>query len=140
MFRRFGCALLTAVFCTPATAEEIAFKCVSKAVFADEQAGNDTVRVNNFSIRERDALLGAGAKVVDVSFSVSNRHDATVYMDAAFVGLSEAGDIVFALSAKPTFGMVQANETTVAKGDVYAPKGSLAKAAQVCMKVTVLAE
>lgn len=101
----------------------------------DVQA-NDVVpvRVNNFSLRERDEYFGK-ARVIELSFSVANRGPKSLNIDAQMAGFDADQHLIFALHAQPTMSMVSEGRTDTATGSTYATPNDLKLVAKVCLKV-----
>lgn len=96
-----------------------------------------TVIVNNFLLKERRAIMSNSLGVIEVSFSARNRDGSSKPFNAQVVGLTEHGDLIFALEANPLFDILSPESIETIHGDVYSLGGSLGKTASVCFAFVV---
>jgi hypothetical protein len=109
--------------------------CGTREVLFDYQVTRSGVRINNFNIGERQSFMAKGTTVLEVSFSVANRSQKSVPINAQFAGFDGSGKLVFAAKAAPMMDMVSAGKTEEAKGDVYVKPGDLSRVVTICTKL-----
>lgn len=135
--RKWIVAAALAASTAPTVAQEAKlgeWACGPESMLLDYQISRGDVRINNFSISERDALLGKG-KVVQFTFSVANRSAAAVQIDAQVIGLGDDGKPVFAVVAEPMMTMANAGQTSEASGDAFVQPGDLKRTTSFCLRV-----
>lgn len=108
-------------------------KCYTKPAFEELSLG-DKVRINNFSISQREGLLVRDLTVIEVSFSVANRDTTEAHLTGQFLLMDDKGPIA-ALTARPMFDMVGPGKTETATGDVYVSPGTLERTLGICVQV-----
>lgn len=128
-------AVVSTLAAGSAHALDAGFQCMSVKDFADYQAGTETVKVNNFAIRERKALLNDKMSVVEISYSVSNRTDKPISVSGQFFGVDAQASPVIAMSAGVLMDMVGEGQTKAAQGDTYVTGGTLKQVDKICVRV-----
>ncbi|MBV9395069.1 MAG: hypothetical protein JOZ84_11720 [Methylobacteriaceae bacterium] len=83
-------------------------------------------------VREEKGTL-SGLPVVTFSYSVVNRHDRNIHIDAQLVGLAADGSPVLAISASPPSSLVASQASRSVANSVYTNAGQLARAAKLCV-------
>lgn len=109
------------------------WRCGTPAQILDVQIQGDGARINNLSLNERESF-GGGLRVIEFQYSIVNRRDKGVRVNAELAGFDSAGNIVIALRAGPMMDMVGAGRTETAHGDTYASEGELRKIQKLCVR------
>lgn len=75
--------------------------------------------VNNFLFKEKSSLLADTLRVVEVSYSITNRSVKNVAYNSQVVGLNSDGEPTFALAVNPLFDLLNTETTETLSGDSY---------------------
>jgi len=89
--------------------------------------------INNLSFREKGALMG-GLRVLEFSFSIVNRRQKSMRIDAQIAGFDSNDKLTFALKAGPMMDTVSEGKTESATGSAYVTGGELARTSKVCTR------
>ena len=93
--------------------------------------------LNNFVIRERSSFMSNSLRVLEVSFSVTNRSRQPISLNTQVVGFSEGGNIKFAVTVDPLFDIVSEQRTETVTGDTYVNPSNnvLGETASLCFNI-----
>ena len=95
----------------------------------------ESIIVNNFIFKEKGAFLADRLRVIEVSYSVTNKASSTIEFNSQIVGMSEDGLPVFALAAKPMMSILSELNTDTISGNSYYYDNSspLKNSSQICI-------
>lgn len=106
-------------------------------VVSDWQSAQITIggkiAINNFMLKERDAIMASSLRVIEVSYSATNRASDPVAFNSQVVGLDSGGAISFALEANPSLDMLSDMSTETISGDSYVIGSPLSSAMSLCI-------
>ena len=134
----FSLGLLSVPAIAPAAAADQSkwgFTCVDRAKLSDVSAGTDTVRINNFSLREAEAFGADGLSDAEITFSIANRGAESVHLKGQFLLMDAESLPVVAMSAGPNFDLVTSQKTSVARGTALIGRGELQSVTSICMRI-----
>src|SRR5437660_11680359 len=108
--------LLTIVFLTLLSSaqaqKDSGWFCGTKQELFDYKVDAPAVRINNFSLRERPALLDKNLTVIDFTFSVANKTTTSIPLTAQLLAMDQEGTMTFALKSAPSMDRVSENQTS----------------------------
>lgn len=127
---------------TPALAQSATpsfntWNCVAGAdELFDIAFSQDGLRINNLSVGEATDFM-SDAPQIQMSASAVNRSPDDIVLSIEMIGTSSVvADLpVFAISAKPSFGMVSAGKSEDISGNVFAQSGQIGEASNFCVRV-----
>ena len=98
----------------------------------------ESIVINNFIFKERGAFLADRLRVIEVSYSVTNKSSSTIEFNSQIVGMNEDGQPVFALTAKPMMSILSERFTETLSGESYYYDNSspLKSSVQICSNFT----
>jgi hypothetical protein len=115
-----------------AAAFDHAWHCFPRAEFEKFEVHEDKLILDYLLVREEKGTL-SGLPVVTFSFSVVNKQDRNIHIDAELVGLGADGSPVLAISASPPSSLVASQASRSVANSVYTAAGQLARAAKLCV-------
>jgi hypothetical protein len=129
----FGLASLI-VFTLPssALAFDHAWHCFPRADFEKFEVHDDGLILDYLLVREEKGTL-SGLPVVTFSFSIVNKQDRNIHIDAQLVGLAADGSPVLAISSSPPASLVASQASRSVANSVYTAAGQLSRAAKLCV-------
>lgn len=80
---------------------------------------SDKIIINNFLFKEKSSLLTDTLRVVELSYSITNRSMRNIAFNSQVVGLNSDGEPTFALAVNPLFDLLSAEATETLSGDSY---------------------
>ena len=92
----------------------------------------DKLILDYLLVREEKGTL-SGLPVVTFSYSVVNKQDRNIHIDAQLVGLAADGAPVLAISASPPSSLVASQASRSVANSVYISAGQLTRAAKLCV-------
>ncbi len=118
------------------TLENGSWTCVKDKdeLFFIEYRLDNKIRLNNFNIKEDSGFTAKNLMVARLSASGGNRTENNLYFDIEFAAYN-GDEILFVLTAAPSFDMIGAGKTDEINGDVYVKPGTLEKATRFCLKL-----
>ena len=115
-----------------AVAFDHAWHCFPRAEFERFEVHEDKLILDYLLVREEKGTL-SGLPVVSFSFSIVNRQDRNIHIDAQLVGLAADGTPVLAISASPPSSLVASQASRSVANSVYTTAGQLNRAAKLCV-------
>ena len=112
------------------------WSCGTKDALFDLQVSRNGVRVNNFSLKERQSFMTKSATVLEATYSIANRSDKKVFVNAQIAGFDSAEKLVFALAVKPSFDIADAGKTEDASGNIFIEPKELETVRTFCVRLT----
>ncbi|MBV8850819.1 MAG: hypothetical protein JOZ16_14685 [Methylobacteriaceae bacterium] len=130
---RLGLIVLAALFApTRAFAFDHAWHCLPRAEFEKFEVREDKLILDYILVREQKGTL-SGLPVVTFSYSVVNKQDRNIHIDAQLVGLDAEGVPVLGISASPPSSLVASQASRSVANSVYVAAGQLNRAAKLCV-------
>jgi len=80
---------------------------------------SDKIIINNFLFKEKSSLLADTLRVVELSYSITNRSMRNIAFNSQVVGLNSDGEPTFALAVNPLFDLLSTETTETLSGDSY---------------------
>jgi hypothetical protein len=117
---------------TSASAFDHAWRCFPRADFEKFEVHEDKLILDYLLVREEKGTL-SGLPVVTFSYSVVNKQDRNIHIDAQLVGLAADGAPVLAISASPPSSLVASQASRSVANSVYTAAGQLNRAAKLCV-------
>ncbi len=105
---------------------------VSDWEIAQVIVGEDIV-LNNFLLDERDALMANSLRVIELSYSATNRSSDVIAFNSQVVGFDEVGRVTFALEANPSLEIMSDRTTETITGDSYVVGSPLTATKKLCI-------
>jgi hypothetical protein len=115
-----------------ASAFDHAWHCFPRADFEKFEVHEDKLILDYLLVREEKGTL-SGLPVVTFSYSVVNKQDRNIHIDAELVGLAADGSPVLAISASPPSSLVASQASRSVANSVYTAAGQLNRAAKLCV-------
>ena len=115
-----------------ASAFDHAWHCFPRADFEKFEVHEDKLILDYLLVREEKGTL-SGLPVVTFSYSVVNKQDRNIHIDAQLVGLAADGAPVLAISASPPSSLVASQASRSVANSVYTSAGQLTRAAKLCV-------
>jgi hypothetical protein len=115
-----------------ASAFDHAWHCFPRAEFEKFEVHEDKLILDYLLVREEKGTL-SGLPVVTFSYSVVNKQDRNIHIDAELVGLAADGSPVLAISASPPSSLVASQASRSVANSVYTAAGQLNRAARLCV-------
>jgi hypothetical protein len=115
-----------------ASAFDHAWHCFPRADFEKFEVHEDKLILDYLLVREEKGTL-SGLPVVTFSYSVVNKQDRNIHIDAELVGLAADGSPVLAVSASPPSSLVASQASRSVANSVYTAAGQLNRAAKLCV-------
>jgi hypothetical protein len=106
--------------------------CFPRADFEKFEVHEPGLILDYLLVREEKGTL-SGLPVVTFSFSIVNKLDRNIHIDAQLVGLAADGMPVLAISASPPSSLVASQASRSVANSVYTTAGQLARAAKLCV-------
>ena len=125
-------ALLPLASPTGAFAFDHAWHCFPRADFEKFEVHEDKLILDYLLVREEKGTL-SGLPVVTFSYSVVNKQDRNIHIDAQLVGLAADGSPVLSISASPPSSLVASQASRSVANSVYTAAGQLNRAAKLCV-------
>jgi hypothetical protein len=125
-------ALLALALPTRALAFDHAWRCFPRADFEKFEVHEEGLILDYLLVREEKGTL-SGLPVVTFSFSVVNKMDRNIHIDAELVGLAGDGAPVLGISASPPSSLVASQAQRSVANSVYTAAGQLSRAAKLCV-------
>jgi hypothetical protein len=125
-------ALLPCLVPSGAFAFDHAWHCFPRAEFEKFEVHESGLILDYLLVREEKGTL-SGLPVVTFSFSVVNKQDRNIHIDAELVGLAADGSPVLAISASPPSSLVASQASRSVANSVYTAAGQLNRAAKLCV-------
>src|SRR4051794_25014057 len=122
-------ALLSA---DPVSAFDHTWHCFPRAEFEKFEVHETGLVLDYLLVREEKGTL-SGLPVVTFSYSVVNKQDRNIHIDAQLVGLAADGSPVLAISASPPSSLVASQASRSVANSVYTAAGQLNRAAKLCV-------
>jgi hypothetical protein len=116
----------------PASAFDHAWHCFPRTEFEKFEVHETGLVLDYLLVREEKGTL-SGLPVVTFSYSVVNRQDRNIHIDAQLVGLAGDGSPVLAISASPPSSLVASQASRSVANSVYTNAGQLNRAAKLCV-------
>jgi hypothetical protein len=126
------CMLLSCTLPGSARAFDHAWHCFPRAEFEKFEVHEDGLILDYLLVREEKGTL-SGLPVVTFSYSVVNKQDRNIHVDAQVVGLAADGSPVLAISASPPASLVASQASRSVANSVYTAAGQLNRAAKLCV-------
>jgi hypothetical protein len=126
------CTLLSCTFPGNARAFDHAWHCFPRADFEKFEVHEAGLILDYLLVREEKGTL-SGLPVVTFSYSVVNKQDRNIHVDAQLVGLTADGSPVLAISASPPASLVASQASRSVANSVYTAAGQLNRAAKLCV-------
>jgi len=117
---------------TSASAFDHAWHCFPRTDFEKFEVHEDKLILDYLLVREEKGTL-SGLPVVTFSYSVVNKQDRNIHIDAQLVGLAADGAPVLAISASPPSSLVASQASRSVANSVYISAGQLTRAAKLCV-------
>jgi hypothetical protein len=115
-----------------ASAFDHAWHCFPRAEFEKFEVHEDKLILDYLLVREEKGTL-SGLPVVTFSFSIVNKQDRNIHIDAQLVGLAADGSPVLSISASPPSSLVASQASRSVANSVYTAAGQLNRAAKLCV-------
>ena len=115
-----------------ASAFDHAWHCLPRTDFEKFEVHEAGLVLDYLLVREEKGTL-SGLPVVTFSYSVVNKLDRNIHIDAQLVGLAADGTPVLAISASPPSSLVASQVSRSVANSVYTVAGQLARAAKLCV-------
>jgi hypothetical protein len=115
-----------------ASAFDHAWRCFPRTDFEKFEVHEDKLILDYLLVREEKGTL-SGLPVVTFSYSVVNKQDRNIHIDAELVGLAADGSPVLAISASPPSSLVASQASRSVANSVYTAAGQLNRAAKLCV-------
>lgn len=115
-----------------ASAFDHAWHCLPRTDFEKFEVHEAGLVLDYLLVREEKGTL-SGLPVVTFSYSVVNKLDRNIHIDAQLVGLAADGTPVLAISASPPSSLVASQVSRSVANSVYTAAGQLARAAKLCV-------
>jgi hypothetical protein len=125
-------ALLPFALPDKAAAFDHAWHCFPRAEFEKFEVHEDKLILDYLLVREEKGTL-SGLPVVTFSFSIVNKQDRNIHIDAQLVGLAADGSPVLSISASPPSSLVASQASRSVANSVYTAAGQLNRAAKLCV-------
>jgi hypothetical protein len=109
-----------------------AWHCFPRAEFEKFEVHEDKLILDYLLVREEKGTL-SGLPVVTFSFSIVNKQDRNIHIDAQLVGLAADGSPVLSISASPPSSLVASQASRSVANSVYTAAGQLNRAAKLCV-------
>jgi hypothetical protein len=126
------CTLLSCTLPGSARAFDHAWHCFPRADFEKFEVHEAGLILDYLLVREEKGTL-SGLPVVTFSYSVVNKQDRNIHVDAQLVGLTADGSPVLAISASPPASLVASQASRSVANSVYTAAGQLNRAAKLCV-------
>ncbi|CTQ77417.1 hypothetical protein [Roseibium alexandrii] len=126
-------AFAAVLTCCPAIAADSGkYTCLGQADWGTLDIEKEGVRFNNFSMRSAPYFFDREKLVANLTFSVTNRAETTVYVKGEFIFFDDQDAPVFAINAVPRSDSVSAGTTDTASGEVFMEEGEFSQVQKVC--------
>jgi hypothetical protein len=125
-------ALLPLALPNSAAAFDHAWHCFPRADFEKFEVHEDKLILDYLLVREEKGTL-SGLPVVTFSFSIVNKQDRNIHIDAQLVGLAADGSPVLSISASPPSSLVASKASRSVANSVYTTAGQVNRAAKLCV-------
>jgi hypothetical protein len=109
-----------------------AWHCFPRADFEKFEVHEDKLILDYLLVREEKGTL-SGLPVVTFSFSIVNKQERNIHIDAQLVGLAADGSPVLSISASPPSSLVASQASRSVANSVYTAAGQLNRAAKLCV-------
>jgi hypothetical protein len=109
-----------------------AWHCFPRADFEKFEVHEEGLILDYLLVREEKGSL-SGLPVVTFSFSIVNKLERNIHIDAQLVGLAGDGVPVLAISASPPSSLVASQVSRSVANSVYTTAGQLNRAAKLCV-------
>jgi hypothetical protein len=109
-----------------------AWHCFPRADFEKFEVHEEGLILDYLLVREEKGSL-SGLPVVTFSFSIVNKLERNIHIDAQLVGLAADGAPVLAISASPPSSLVASQVSRSVANSVYTTAGQLNRAAKLCV-------
>jgi hypothetical protein len=116
----------------PASAFDHGWHCFPRTEFEKFEVHETGLVLDYLLVREEKGTL-SGLPVVTFSYSVVNKADRNIHIDAQLVGLAADGSPVLAISASPPSSLVTSQASRSVANSVYTNTGQLNRAAKLCV-------
>jgi hypothetical protein len=126
------CTLLSCTLPGSARAFDHAWHCFPRADFEKFEVHEAGLILDYLLVREEKGTI-SGLPVVTFSYSVVNKQDRNIHVDAQLVGLTADGSPVLAISASPPASLVASQASRSVANSVYTAAGQLNRAAKLCV-------
>jgi hypothetical protein len=117
----FVLAIVGAIYCTNAFAFDKIFK-VTESELEDFAINQNNLKLNNFTITEKQAFLVDGLVNIEISCSATNKNNYAVHFSVMVVGYSD-NEILWGLSIEPMMSTLSGNSTETVTGNAYITPG-----------------
>jgi hypothetical protein len=126
--------LSTVVLLSPssALAFDHAWHCFPRGDFEKFEVHEEKLILDYLLVREEKGTL-SGLPVVTFSFSIVNKQERNIHIDAQLVGLAADGSPVLSISASPPSSLVASQASRSVANSVYTAAGQLNRAAKLCV-------
>jgi hypothetical protein len=109
-----------------------AWHCFPRGDFEKFEVHEDKLILDYLLVREEKGTL-SGLPVVTFSFSIVNKQERNIHIDAQLVGLAADGSPVLSISASPPSSLVASQASRSVANSVYTAAGQLNRAAKLCV-------
>ncbi len=92
------------------------------------------VVLNNFLFNERNALIANSLRVVELSYSATNRDTQSAAFNSQAVGFDDKSNLTFAIEANPLLDLLSESSTETISGDSYIDGSVLSRTTNLCIK------
>ncbi len=104
--------------------------------FEDLSIKHNGVKINNFTLSEKESWSTKSLVNLGVSFSAKNKNADSKHFSLMLVGLDKDNGVIWALSAEPMMATIQGKKTESISSDAFVLSGTLAKTVKVLAKIT----
>ena len=125
-------SLVTLLWPGSSHAFDHAWHCFPRADFEKFEVHEAGLILDYLLVREEKGTL-SGLPVVTFSYSVVNKQDRNIHIDAQVVALAADGAPVLAISASPQASLVASQASRSVANSVYTAAGQLNRAAKLCV-------
>lgn len=98
------------------------------------QVSSGGVTLNNFVIKEENAMLAKGLRNLKVSYAARNKNADSKAVVIMLVGL--AGDeILWSFNVNPAFYTLSENDNETCEGEIFVPPGTLKRTTKIWIRI-----